>query len=297
MDAVQFLTKDVGELKISCDTFAEAVEQLRKAASSPELEAPKIGVVSYASPQSSDEFPFCGEYKMEVSVNLSDVSGHEALDLLCSACGYALDLKYGELRCFEVPYVTPNPRVHLSTDLKASAYAGLRRVVLPGFQADKMPLMEAVDLLRSSAAKVSGKRVLPIAVVDYQLRSRDSISLFKDQAGQPISLNLSEVSFEDGLRYVSELAGCTYQVSSEGWISIHEVPTLYHPKHWRVVSLEKFARAMKWKPSDVMESDLVRWIRHNLEVDLTLKIHRASGRVYLSHLHPEEWRQLQQLLD
>jgi hypothetical protein len=115
MDAVGFLTKDVPELELTRLTFAQAVERVRNAVSTDTLHAPEVKVVRYESPQNSDDFPFREDGDFLITSSLSDVTVHETLELLCFAAGFALDLKYGDIRCFQVPHeVTALQRVRLA---------------------------------------------------------------------------------------------------------------------------------------------------------------------------------------
>lgn len=295
MDASHFLSSDIQGLKLSRATFIEAVEQVRKAASTSELSAPEVRVVNYATPQNSEDFPFREDGEMVVSVNLTDVSAHEALETLCFACGYALDLKYGQVRCFQVPHIAPNPHVFLTEGPATSPSADLREAVLPSYKAVDMSFLDAVEMLRSAAAKASGKRVLPFVVVEYRQQT-DARQDAHDINARTISLDLKKVPFGKCLQYVSELGGCTYRMSPGGAVSIRDVHTLYHPRYMRVGMLADFARAMKVKQSSLTEKSITEWLDKETDVGAVPVIHYPSGRVYFDLLHPHELSALQRLL-
>ncbi len=200
MHAVEFLTKDVSELELTRVTFAQAVDHVRKAVSTDALQAPEVKVVRYESPQNSDDFPFREDGDFLVTTSISDVSAHETLELLCFACGFTLDLKYGDIRCFQIPHEDSLSNAYLGGPVRTS----LAKVVLPTFKVDKMSLCEAMKLLRTSAVKASEKRVLPLVLGEYK-RWKDDSRDAEDRA--PVSLDVGKIPFEECLRYVAELSG------------------------------------------------------------------------------------------
>lgn len=289
MDAVGFLTKDVPELELTRLTFAQAVERVRNAVSTDTLHAPEVRVVRYESPQNSDDFPFREDGDFLITTSLSDVTVHETLELLCFAAGFALDLKYGDIRCFQVPHEGSLSNAYLGKP----APVPLAKVVLPTFKADKMSLRDAMKLLRASAAKASGKRVLPLVLGEYKS--------WKDAASEPedttsVSLDVSKLPFEECLRYVAELSGCNYRSSSEGHVCIQSLHKFYHPRYWRVASLDDFSRVMKKAPAELTKDSLSEWMSQKLDVYPLLTIHRGSGLVYFARLHPHEVTALQRVL-
>jgi hypothetical protein len=293
MDAVEFLSKDVPDLELKRVTFEEAVNRLTVAVSTPALKA-EVQVIKYATQQNSDEFPFRRDGEPLISASISDVSAHEMLEMLCFACGFTIDLNQGKIRCFQVPFVDSIPRQKLVPGTQDFGKARLAQVILPSFKSDQMTLPEAMKSLRSSAMKVSGKRVLPLMFTEYRSQASPS-----NNAEYPasVSLDLQAVPFELCLSYVAELSGCRYRIAPEGYVCIDALHTLYHPRNWRIVSLDDFARIMKKKPSALDEASLSDWIKRELSVEQThLKIHRPSGCVYLGHLAPEEQEALRRAL-
>lgn len=293
MHAVEFLTKDVPELEITRVTFAQAVERVRKAVSTDTLQAPEVKVVRYESPQNSDDFPFREDGDFLITTSISDVSVHETLGLLCFACGFTLDLKYGDIRCFQVPYKGPLSNTYLGEPSQNSVRASLAKVVLPTFKADKMNLRDAMKLLRASAAKASDKRVLPLVLGEYKSWKDDSIDA-EDRTS--VSLDVSKIPFEECLRYVAELSGCNYRMSPEGHVCILAIHTLYHPRYWRVAPLDGFARAMKKNPAELTKDALSDWMSQKLDVNPLFTIHRDSSLVYFMHLDPDELSALSRAL-
>lgn len=289
MHAVEFLTKDVPELELTRVTFAQAVDRVRKAVSTDALQAPEVKVVRYESPQNSDDFPFREDGDFLVTTSISDVSVHETLELLCFACGFTLDLKYGDIRCFQVPHEGPLSNVDLGGPVRTSP----AKVVLPTFKADKMSLRDAMKLLRASAVKASEKRVMPLVLGEYK-RWKDDSRDAEDRA--PVSLEVGKIPFEECLKYVAELSGCNYRMSPEGHVCIQSVHTLYHPRYWRVASLDDFARVMKKKPTELTEDALSEWMSQKLDLNPLFTIHRASGRVYFGHLDPDGLSALQRAI-
>jgi len=289
MDAVGFLTKDVPELELTRLTFAQAVERVRNAVSTDTLHAPEVKVVRYESPQNSDDFPFREDGDFLITSTLSDVTVHETLELLCFAAGFALDLKYGDIRCFQVPHEGPLSNAYLGGPVRSS----LAKVVLPTFKADKMSLRDAMKLLRASAAKASGRRVLPLVLGECRWWKDDSKYA---EHSATVSLDFSKAPFEECLGYIAEGSGCYYRMSPMGHVCIEAVHTLYHPKYWRVASLDDFARVMKKRPAELTEDALADWMSQKLDVFPLLTIHRASGHVYFARLHPHEVTALQRVL-
>lgn len=284
MDAVEFLAKDVPDLELKRVTFEEAVNRLTMAVSTPALKA-EVQVIRYSTQQNSDDFPFRGDGELLISASISDVSAHEMLEMLCFACGFTIDLNQGKIRCFQLPFVDSISRLKLVPGGQDFGKARLAQVILPSFKSDQMTLPEAMKLLRGSAIEVSGKRVLPLMFTEYRSQASPS-----NDAEYPasVSLDLQAVPFELCLSYVAELSGCRYRIAPEGYVCIDRVHTLYHPRYWRIVSIDEFARIMKKKPSEVNEASLSEWLEQNLSLVVGhLSIHRASGRVYLGHLDPE----------
>jgi hypothetical protein len=293
MGAVEFLAKDVPDLELKRVTFEEAVNRLTMAVSTPALKA-EVQVIRYSTQQNSDDFPFRGDGELLISASISDVSAHEMLEMLCFACGFMIDLNQGKIRCFQLPLVESISRLKLVPGSQDSGNARLAQVILPSFKSNQMTLPEAMKLLRGSAMKVSGKRVLPLMFTEYRSQASPS-----NDAEYPasVSLDLQAVPFELCLNYVAELSGCRYRMAPEGYVCIDALHTLYHPRNWRVVSLDDFARIMKKKPSELDEASLSDWIKRELSVEVIhLTIHRPSGCVYLGHLAPEEQEALRSAL-
>jgi hypothetical protein len=289
MDTVGFLTKDVPELELNRVTLAQAVEHVRKAVSTDTLQAPEVRFVRYESPHNSDDFPFREDGDFLISTSLSDVTVHQTLELLCFAAGFTLDLTYGEIRCFQVPHRGPISNAYLGKPAPMSP----AKVVLPKFKVDKMSLHDAMKLLRSHASKACSQRFLPLVHGEYKWWKDDSKYTKKSEL---VSLDLSNVPFEECLRYVSELSGCNYRISSEGHVCIQALHTLYHPKYCRVASIADFARVLKTKPAELTEDDLADWMSQKLDIFPPLTIHRTSGLVYFEWLRPHEVSALQRAL-
>jgi hypothetical protein len=285
METTEFLSRDMPRLKLRRVTFGEAVHQLTKAITTAHQRAPEVKIITYSERQNSDDFPFREEGEFLMSLSLTDITVHEALEVLCFASGFTLHVHHGQICCFQMPHALPASKMTLTTEVPPTVRANLTQVKLLQFKAHELSLEEAMSQLRTSLAETSGKRVLPFVFGEYRVGKAGSSD---DHDKTSVSLDLRDVPFEECLRYVAELAGSTYRISADGCVCIQAVHTLYHPKFWRVISTDDFARAMKAESATLTQESIADWLEQKLHARPAFVLHRASGRVYLSRLQPLE---------
>lgn len=310
MNSAQFLASHITSLEIRQLAFPEAVEALRQAVATEEWDAAEVAVVRHSIPASSETYPQRADSEFLVTVRLRECSVHEALMTLCVSCGFELDVKHSRLTCFEVSSPSSAPGFERMTGNEPPPAHVLKALRLKAFQAPGLSVLDALEKAQKLAQEATQLRLPTPALVQH--RDRETGHMEKslpDSIG--VRLDMKNAPYTDVIRYISELAGCTYQLLPNGQIIVTRVSALYHPRHLRVFPAAAFSDRLAVPLHELNEKMLQDWFAEKVWLDVPVEfrlsgkmprfaavpfLHRSSAKVYIFYLSPEEESKLVSLL-
>lgn len=282
MPVAPFLASHISSLEIRQLPFPEAVEALRQAVATEEWVGAEVQIARYRQPMRSEAHPWRHEYENLATVHFRDISLYDALQALCVACGFELDVEMNELRCFETGGYGCTPGFEKLFPERASRAEKLRRLKLPAFQSEGLTAREAMEKLQEEVRKLTGWQPPPFVFVSQ--RERKNPGKIEDLTQQPIHLDVKDIHYTEVGRYIAELSAHSFRMSADGHVILRNIANIYDPVRFRVLPVELFARQMGKPVAEVTEEAMQAWMEKAGWNVYFLSYHRSSGRVFIEGL-------------
>ncbi len=284
MPVAPFLASHITSLEIRQLPFPEAVEALRQAVATEEWVGAEVQIARYREPMQSEAHPWRDEYENLVSVHFRDISVYDALQALCAACGFEMDVEVFKLRCFETSGQVGRPAFEKLFPEAAQRADQLRKLKIPAFQGDGLSAYEAMKKLQDEVCKLTGRQPPPFVFISQ--RDRKSPGKIGDDTHHPIHLNLKDTPtpYFEICRYIAELSAHSFRMSADGHVILRRVADIYDPVRFRVLPVELFARQLGKPVAEVTEEAMQAWMEEAGWSVYFLSYHRPSGRVFIESL-------------
>lgn len=285
MSPAQFLASHIASLEIRQLPFPEAVEALRQAVATGEWQGAEVQIARYREPLQSEAHPWRHEYENLATVHFRDISVYDALQALCAACGFEMDVEMNQLRCFEASGQAGRPVFEKTFQETASQRAEqLRQLKIPTFQCDGLSADEAMRKLQDEVRKLTSRQPPPFVFIGQ--RAWKNPGKIGDDSHQPVHLNLKDTPtpYFEICRYIAELTGHSPRMSADGHVILRSVAHIYDPVRFRVLPVEWFARQLSKPLTEVTEEAMQAWMENAGWSVRSLSYHRPSGRVFIEGL-------------
>jgi hypothetical protein len=275
----QFLATDLLEFKIQDLDLESAVEKLRTAVAQQHARTvPAIGVIRYDGTPVTETNPW--KMRESISLVLERSSAADVLHYLAEGAGFITSTDKWRIELYEVPVSTAYKAGSLSPNLQGAL--GVReftKLRLPRFRCHEVTAQEAVQILRESAATVSGNRVPPVPVIRY--RNPEDPPFVDGSKARAVSLDLEDVPAGEALRYVAELTGFRLE-HRDTCIALCDIMSLYHPKVVRQFQLKKL-EAVWGKAGKPVEKWLEKKLRdHGIPVSDPIGFNERTGQMFVA---------------
>lgn len=275
----QFLATDLPEFKIQDMDLESVVEKLRTAVAQQHRKTvPTIGVIRYDGNPITETNPW--KMRESLSLTLEKCSAADVLHYLGESAGFVTRTDKWRIELYEVPVTVSSKAGSVSASLQGTlSVRDFTRLRLPRFQCSEATAQEAVQILRETAAKASGKRIPPVVVIRY--RNPEDPSFVEGDKLRAVSLDLEHVPAGEALRYMAELTGFRLEYHDTS-IALCDIMSLYHPKVVRQFQLKNL-EAVWGKAGKPVEKWLENKLRDNgIPVSDPIGFNERTGQVFIA---------------